>query len=105
MAGKNSKFQFWDFDEYAELRGELIGRYPSIGKFNRAVFIFRRKGGGVVHVWSWVQVHALLNGVPFGTDLILKYHGMKEMPDKKGRMFKDFSVEVISPPKNEKAKS
>jgi hypothetical protein len=103
MAREN--FSFWDFDKYKELHGELIGRYPSIGKFQRAVFVFRREGGGVVHIWSWVQIHNLLNGVPFGTKLKLKYLGMKEMPNKKGRLYKDFSVEIISAPeKNPKTK-
>lgn len=102
--GNYSRFSFWEFEKYPELHGILKGRYPSIGKFNRAVFVFERKIGGTIHAWSYVQLHNLLNGVPFGTELKIKYLGKKEMPDKKGRMFYDFSVEVIAPPEKKNGK-
>jgi hypothetical protein len=97
-------FSFWDFDENPILEGEFIGRFASVGPFKRGVFVVKRKGGGIVHIWSLVQVNNLLGQIPFGTKIVLKYLGLKPMPDHKDRMFKDFSLDVVSPPENTKTK-
>ena len=93
-------FNFIDWDEKKEITAVFVGLYPSIGKFKRAVYVFR-EGKAIKHSWSTVQLFNLLSPVPFGTKLKITYLGKEKMPDS-SYLFKNFSVEILEPPKDKK---
>lgn len=92
-------FNFWDFNVDPEFIAVFKGQYKSVGAFKKNVYHFRTADKKSIHIWGLVQINNLFYGVPFGTKVRLKYLGIKKMPDS-GRDFKDFEMEIISPPKD-----
>lgn len=92
-------FNFWDFDKEPEFVAIFKGQYKNVGKFQKNVYHFRTREKKSIHVWAYVQLNNLMYGLPFGTEIKVKYLGMEPMPDSK-RLFKNFSIEVINPPED-----
>ena len=89
-------FNFRELKKGDEIRCIFIGYLKAVGAFQRPVFSFREKGKQKeFHLWGTVMLNYMMYGIPFQSDIILKYLGMVE-PDKKGgHKMKGFEIKVL----------
>jgi hypothetical protein len=88
-------FNFRELKKGDEIRCIFTGYMKAVGAFKRPVFAFQEKNKKKeFHLWGTVMLNYLMHGVPFKSDIIIKYLGMVE-PDKGNHKMKGFEIEVL----------
>lgn len=88
-------FNFRELKKGDEVRCIFTGYLHKVGAFGRPVFAFKEKSQKKeFHLWGTVMLNYLMHGVPFQSDMIIKYLGMIE-PDKGKHKIKGFEIEFL----------
>lgn len=87
----------WNFEKAKELEGEFVGTKTGQGDYNSNVHTIKEMTTGeLVSVWGNTVLDNRFSKISTGTRVRIEYLGMKDSPNRAGKQYKDFQVDVWS---------
>jgi hypothetical protein len=86
-------FNFRELKKDEEVTCVYVGYLKSVGAFRRPVFAFM-EGKKEFHLWGTVMLNYAMYGIPFHTQIVIKFIGMVESDKSKHKM-KGFEISVL----------
>ena len=88
---KSEQGEVWDFEANPEMIGLYIGKEENVGENNSNLYSFEVDQKNI-SVWGSTVLDIRMKNVKIGEEVKIKFLGMEDSPNRKGKQYKNFDL-------------